>query len=146
MSTQSQTQGSYSGTDDLATSFVQKLDDGLNTHARSSIRKSKQKHQNNFVNDKEVAVVKMDKRISERRASNSAIDKQLSKAQRYKVRKLAQKSKARIIRRRLEHGNSKQSFTTVKSLSVPVTQTLPAGYDNDLGLANAFAEFFDWKI
>ena len=31
-------------------------------------------------------------------------------------------------------------------MSVPVTRTLPAGYDNDLGLANTFAEFFDSKI
>ena len=140
--------GSNSGTDDLATSFVQVLDDGLNTFAPSSIRKSKKKHRNNFVYDKEVAEAKTDRRKLERkaRASNSVIDKQLLKAQRYKVRKLAQKSKARIIRRKLERGNSKQLFTTVKSLSVPVTRTLPVGYDNDLGLANAFAGFFDSKI
>ena len=84
--------------------------------------------------------------VQVRDGQNNNFHKPLLKAQMYKVRKLAQKSKAGIIRSKLEHGNSKQLFTTVKSLSVPVTRTLPEGYDNDLGLANAFAEFFEFKI
>ena len=51
-----------------------------------------------------------------------------------------------IIRNKLKNGNAKQLFSTVKSLSVPVTRTLPSGYADDKSMAEAFADFFSSKI
>ena len=141
-------QGSNLGTDELACSFVESLNKGLDEFAPSSVRKSRKQNRSKFVYDKEVAEAKQVRRQLERkvRSSNSEIAKQMLKAQRYKVRKLAQKSQAMIIRNKLKNGNAKQLFSTVKSLSVPVTRTLPSGYADDKSMAEAFADFFSSKI
>ena len=63
--------------------------------------------------------------------SNQVVDKQLLKAQRYRVRKLALKSHGRHIRRKIERGGTKQCFKSFEESTIIPNDKLPTGYDND---------------
>lgn len=102
----------------------------------------------NFIYNKELASAKQIRRRLERKFAKTklVIDQQLLKAQRYRIRKMSLQQKAKVVRNKLEIGNTKQLFETVKSLSVPITQTLPNGYSSNNDLADVLGSFFDSKV
>ena len=57
--------------------------------------------------------------------------KQISKAQQYKVRKLALKSEGRQIRRKIKHFGSKQCFKSFEELTIVWNDPLPTCFNSD---------------
>ena len=122
--------------------------DGLDKFAPCSTRLTNTAQSKLYKYDRSVAEAKAIRRKLERIAvkSNQVVDKQLLKAQRYKVRKLALKSQGRHIRRKIERGGTKQCFKSFEELTIIRNDKLPTGYDNDILLAESFSTFFTDKV
>ena len=135
-------------TDSLAGSMVNLFSDGLKKFAPSVTHKSRLKERGQFIYNKEIAEAKQLRRQLERNCNKRRreIDRQLLKAQRYRIRSMAKKHKTHKISFKLAKSNPCQLFEQNKSLSAPVVRYLPSGFDNDESLANGFAEYFYDKV
>ena len=122
------------------------LRDGLDKFARCSTRLTSTAKSKSYKYDRSVAEAKAIRRKFGTKLnqikSNQVVDKQLLKAQRYRVRKLALKSQGRHIRRKIERGGTKQCFKSFEELTIIRNDKLPTGYDNDILLAESFSTFF----
>ena len=117
--------------------------------APSTVRKTRVNKSKSYPYDPLIAEVRRVRRCYERQVCKHgrAIDKQLLKAQVSRVRKLAVKAQAKVIKTRIERcTTSKQLFASFDDLTVRRSDTLPNLACSDEEMAQNFSDYFVEKI